>query len=567
MSYNRFGSNRIPDREVDTPTRIFGEVAKFLLPSPSMIKQAVQDPSGTIRGGAELATLGNPVANTMRAINLLQGDGFSLYGADMSDVEQFTELAGLIPTGKVVSVPLKAATKVLTNPMVRGGITSGAKAIGPSLGRGLTSGGFGELFEGVSEAASAGARRAKASDKQFDIAVENPTGMIAQKLMPEEQARAVEARVLRDQANRSEVLEKENAWAEALNENRRRKALENERRVFEERKRARQQGNVSGGVPLMGETSLVPPPQSIIQDAMDQIDQAQQIKTPLSSELRSKGSVPVVVDNVEDANKAFFGSSVTDTGKFGSSFTEDMYPGSTIMIGKRIKPDTMLTHMIGVTRAAISDRFGRSLGKIKSDAPQRIWAQKAHDNFEKDFGSGSIRVMSMEGRKSVSNEYDASSIIPQTIQHDHTVVSPSDLIEFEKEVKSIPKHTEQYREANRVLQDMRTVLKNTRNLVPTHRNVNILFSSFDRRRLLNDPEYAKLLGIDEDNLGDIWRIMSAEGSGYRSSVDDAFAWAEGLRKGEGKKSVDYYYNWLNNRGDAIVERRAGRLADAGIKLG
>jgi hypothetical protein len=112
MSYNRFGVPK-EDREVDTPTKIFGEAVKFLLPSPSMIKQAVQDPSGTIRGGAELVSLGNPVANTMRAINLLQGEGFSLYGADMSDVEQFVELASLYPGGKAVSVPLKAGAKLL----------------------------------------------------------------------------------------------------------------------------------------------------------------------------------------------------------------------------------------------------------------------------------------------------------------------------------------------------------------------------------------------------------------------------------------------------------------------
>jgi hypothetical protein len=181
MSYNRFGVPK-EDKEVDIPTKIFGEVATgFLLPSPSMIKQAVQDPSGTIRGGAELVTLGNPVANTMRAINLLQGDGFSLYGADMSDVEQFAELASLIPGGKAVSVPLKAATKVVTNPMVRGGIISGAKAIGPSLGRGLTSGGFGELFEGVSEAASAGARRASAARTTEPLvgAIETPKATTA----------------------------------------------------------------------------------------------------------------------------------------------------------------------------------------------------------------------------------------------------------------------------------------------------------------------------------------------------------------------------------------------------
>jgi hypothetical protein len=80
-------------------------IAKALLPNPAMIKQAVQDPSGTIRGAAELASLGDPVANTMRGINLVQGKGFSLYDTDMSDVEQAAELAGLIPSGKVVRAP------------------------------------------------------------------------------------------------------------------------------------------------------------------------------------------------------------------------------------------------------------------------------------------------------------------------------------------------------------------------------------------------------------------------------------------------------------------------------
>ncbi len=568
MSYNRFGSNRIPDRELDTPTKVFGGVVKALLPNPSMIKQAVQDPSGTIRGAAEIASLTNPSSYVARASNLIQGKDLSLYGADMSDVEQAAELASLYPGGKTVSAPLKAGNALLRSKagvefyrpaaeMADRGIRQLNMGLNPDIG----------IKKVVDPEA---ARRSKASDKQFDIAVEDPTGMIAQKLTPEEQARAIEARVVRDQETRDAALQKESDWASALNEQRRRKALEDQRRVFEEREKARKKGNISGGTPLEGETSLVPQvnaAESPIKVAMDQIDNAEQIKAPLSGELRSRGSVPVVVDNVEDANKAFFGDNVVDTGRFGSSFTENMYPGSTIMIGKQIKPDTMVKHMIGVTRGAIKDRFGRSLGAIKNQAPQRMWAQRAHNNFETDFGSGSIRVMGMEGRRSASNEYDASSIIPQTIQHDHTVVSPSDLVEFENEVKNIPKYTEEYKEANRVLEDMKTVLKDARNLVPTHRNVNILFSSFDRRRLLNDPEYAKTLGIDEDNLGDIWRIMSAEGSGYRRSVDESFAWAEGLRKGEGKKSIDYYYNWLNNRGDAIIERRAGRLADAGIKVG
>jgi hypothetical protein len=90
----------------------------------------------------------------------------------MSDVEQFTELASLIPSGKAVSASLKAATKVVKNPMVRAGITSGAKAVGPSLGRGLTSGGFGQLFEDVGDAARAGARRESRETPTYNI---NPT--------------------------------------------------------------------------------------------------------------------------------------------------------------------------------------------------------------------------------------------------------------------------------------------------------------------------------------------------------------------------------------------------------
>jgi hypothetical protein len=110
-SYNRFGSG-VRDRELDTPTKILGGAANLLLPSPSMIKQAVQDPSGTVRGAAELVSLGDPIANTMRGINLVRGKGFSLYDTDMSDVEQAAELAGLFPGSKAVSAPLKAAARV-----------------------------------------------------------------------------------------------------------------------------------------------------------------------------------------------------------------------------------------------------------------------------------------------------------------------------------------------------------------------------------------------------------------------------------------------------------------------
>jgi hypothetical protein len=160
MSYNRFGVPK-EDKEVDTPTKIFGEAAKFLLPSPAMIKQAVQDPSGTIRGGAELVTLGNPVANTMRAINLLQGDGFSLYGADMSDVEQFAELASLIPGGKTVSAPLKAAARVAP----RVGRVAEDIALSPvSMLLGTSGAGGGNIARATRQASGAREKAAVADD-------------------------------------------------------------------------------------------------------------------------------------------------------------------------------------------------------------------------------------------------------------------------------------------------------------------------------------------------------------------------------------------------------------------
>ena len=170
-SYNRFGRG-IRDREEDAPTKVFGAITGGILPNATVLKRAAQDPTGTALGAVEVASLASPIANAYRAYNLLSGGDFSVTGAGMEDVEQFTELASLIPSGKAVSASLKAATKVVTNPMVRAGITSGAKAVGPSLGRGLTSGGFGELFEGVGDAARGGVRRVSRETPTYNI---NPT--------------------------------------------------------------------------------------------------------------------------------------------------------------------------------------------------------------------------------------------------------------------------------------------------------------------------------------------------------------------------------------------------------
>jgi hypothetical protein len=78
-----------------------------------MIKQAVQDPTGTALGAVEVASLASPIANAYRAYNLLSGGDFSVTGAGMEDVEQFAELASLIPSGKVVGAPFKAGVNLL----------------------------------------------------------------------------------------------------------------------------------------------------------------------------------------------------------------------------------------------------------------------------------------------------------------------------------------------------------------------------------------------------------------------------------------------------------------------
>jgi hypothetical protein len=126
-SYNRFGSG-VRDRELDTPTKILGGAANLLLPSPSMIKQAVQDPSGTAKGAVEVASLLSPIANVYRGYKFATGDGLSVTGADMSDVEQAAELAGLIPSGKAVSAPLKAGLGLLDY-----GVRGAARRTTPSM--------------------------------------------------------------------------------------------------------------------------------------------------------------------------------------------------------------------------------------------------------------------------------------------------------------------------------------------------------------------------------------------------------------------------------------------------
>jgi len=112
MSYNRFGTGK-KDREEDTATRVFGEVAKAVLPDPATLKRAAMDPAGTAKGAVEIASLASPIANAYRGYKFLSGDGVSVTGADMSDVEQALEVAGLYPGGKAASIPFRSGAKII----------------------------------------------------------------------------------------------------------------------------------------------------------------------------------------------------------------------------------------------------------------------------------------------------------------------------------------------------------------------------------------------------------------------------------------------------------------------
>ncbi len=133
---------------------------------------SLYDPNSLL--GRALGAAG-PMGTVMNyaAGNALNNNAFS----DAIAPADFAGSGSLVKLG--ASGVLKAA-KFAKNPATRGGIISGAKAVGPSLGKGLSSGGFGELFSGVSEAAGAGARRAvrktSAVERNVEEALTNPEG-------------------------------------------------------------------------------------------------------------------------------------------------------------------------------------------------------------------------------------------------------------------------------------------------------------------------------------------------------------------------------------------------------
>lgn len=116
-SYNRFAIGAKKKNKVDMPTKVVSAVATSLFPDFNVLNRAARDPIGTVKGAVEIASVLSPAANAYRGYKALSGNGFSVTGADMQDIEQAVETAGIIPTGKGVTIPAKFATKTLPKGM------------------------------------------------------------------------------------------------------------------------------------------------------------------------------------------------------------------------------------------------------------------------------------------------------------------------------------------------------------------------------------------------------------------------------------------------------------------
>lgn len=302
-----------------------------------------------------------------------------------------------------------------------------------------------------------------------------------------------------------------------------------------------------------------------IQEAKELVDSPQLISG--EPRARTRGSVPVTIQNIDEANELLFGSNVRNMGSVGSTLSDDIYEGSQILVGRQLTPERIAKDMLSVARKGVRDRLG---GRKAKGVERPLWAKTSLTNFESDFGEGTARVTNVEGRRSLRGPYDDASTIPQTIQHDHTVVSPTDLKIYMDETNELFKSGQitkaEHQARKEVERDMVEILRDPRNLIPVHRNTNVLLSSFNRERLLADPDFASSVNIGEDTLGDIWAIMSREGSGYRKSVEEAYAWARRGRNGKRAKSIDAWQQWQDSRIDDTLARRNQRLAQAGIIL-
>lgn len=164
---------RLKQREMDTPTRVFGEAAKTVLPDVGVLNRAVRDPIGTAKGAVEVASLASPAANAYRAYKLATGDGFSVTGAGMEDVEQAVEAAGIIPTGKAATLPAKFGIDLL-NLGIRGAARRTTPAVLSAASGGIISGGPKRLARSAGSRPVAGAPRSSLLPDEGTEVLNNP---------------------------------------------------------------------------------------------------------------------------------------------------------------------------------------------------------------------------------------------------------------------------------------------------------------------------------------------------------------------------------------------------------
>ena len=176
----------LKNKEMDPVTYGLGETVKFLEPNPQLIKQAVMDPVGTVKGAGIVASYASPAANSIRFIESIKNNRNNLTNVPLSllqglgkdftspEVQQAIEIAGIIPTGKAVSVPLKLAGKGVS--AASKGLLKGVEKAATRTSADALSAASGGLLRGSSVRAARGAPEPDEFDKIINAAkAEDPT--------------------------------------------------------------------------------------------------------------------------------------------------------------------------------------------------------------------------------------------------------------------------------------------------------------------------------------------------------------------------------------------------------
>lgn len=136
-SLNRFAMGEVTGKDDKYTTAAIKTLASFT-PNPEVIAEGVMDPEGTAKGLLEWASIGSPAANIYRGYKAATGGGMSVTGADESDINQFLEIAGIIPynrAAKAGQFSVKYAPKAAT-----GLKYAGAEALAQTQRMGVMSG-------------------------------------------------------------------------------------------------------------------------------------------------------------------------------------------------------------------------------------------------------------------------------------------------------------------------------------------------------------------------------------------------------------------------------------------